>query len=1040
MPTPYERQYDGYNQQARQQQFNYGQAQGQGQYTTGQGQYPASSPYGQAQMPQAGYPMQQQAMVAPSVSNVQVQQQQNQWQNQQAANYNYLQQQQQQLQQQHQQFVVPPHPPNYSSPATQHRTVQYQHSSPLQQFAAGSLQESRQQNQQQQYWPQDPNYNASYQQPQPQPQRQPQPAHQPPSTHLNAHSYLPGQSDVRHSLQSSSPIIGHQANVDQTDYASVNRRRSQQHLSQASQLQQLQSTPISQAQQNANSRPSHITPASDQRLLQPQQYQRTPSQSMQTPNQQQTHPSQLANGPTQQTPSRQPTQTPRVTSQTVQTPSSTPNSRTLTYVEIPVHRPVDMAPKPKPQDRTVKRSSSDEGDTIVVSQSRKQQPHPVAKAYVQIPRYPQSSPLTDLVSSQVVPQKQSSGIDYQATLLSLSDEYVTAAHTMSARLCSPEATEEDLSQYHKLIATALGCLESLIANYRPHEARREARVRLRFANLLFEETEDTITTEEVLSKGISFCERNRLTDTKYAMHHLLVRVMYKTNPTAAIKTLEKLTQEVETMGLVSWIYALRFLRVSLSLQSAGSSDISAMLRHLAAMSEHADTHQHIGVQVAAATLDAMVHLQSGETAAVEMASRSLAAARTHQLDPVMDEIPQIRATMDLLDLSCAFMQSVPPEQTIQRINQFHQTLDAKVRATGWTADGSFSLPLGIQSNGDVEADTGGIFRRNSTGGIALSFMWFTRSQLYMVGYMLGGISMMPKNGEDRKTEAYLTEGIKLNRPTLDASAMSIKAVESQNDLQQHTAVTIKLLQIFAFLGRAAWKQASQAIEALRTGLERNPQYQDEYTTCAILYLSGVCKHAIGEEVAALALYQSPELLMQPSVHKTITPVKDLQALAGLNSVLILRFLPQDPRIAEKCLADLGPYCESNPNKGIQSAYHLLRAHDPDPSMTIIKVKQCIQEALRPAQAVKNVRIMAVIMNTMTEQFFHGIVGKQAMGSAVAAAQLGHRSQDPLWYSVGVGMKRDTLKRSGNMAAAAEAEQMARTMMNKLPAGVKSRLM
>jgi hypothetical protein len=1029
MPTPYER-YDGYNQQAQQQRFNYGQAQGQGQYITGQNQYPTSSSYGQAQMSQAGYPMQQQPMIAPSVANAQVQQQRNQWQNQQAANYNYLHQQQQLQQQQHQQFAVPPHPQNYSSPAPQQQAVQYQHSSPLQQFAAGNLQDSHQQ---QQYWQQDPNYHTSYQQPQLQPQPHPQPAH------LNAHSYVPGQSDVRHSLQSSSPVIGHQVIADQTEYASVNRRRSQQQLSQASQLQQLQSTPISQAQQSVPSRPLHITPASDQRYPQSQHYQRTPSQSMQTPNQQQTHSSQLANGPAQQTPSRHPTQTPR--SQPVQTPSSTPNSRTLTYVEIPAHRPVDMAPKPTPQDRTVKRSRSNDGDTINVSQSRKQQPHPVAKAYVQIPKYSESSPLTDLVSSQVVHSTpQSSGIDYQATLLSLSDEYVTAAHAMSARLCSPEATEEDLSQYHKLIATALGCLESLIANYRPHDARKEARIRLRFANLLFEETEDTMTTEEALSKGISFCERNRLTDIKYAMHHLLVRVMYKTNPTAAIKTLEKLTQEVETMGLVTWIYALRFLRVSLSLQSAGSSDVSAMLRHLAAMSDQADSQQHIGVQVAAATLDAMVHLQSGESAAVEMAQRSLAAARTHQLDPVMEEIPQIRATMDLLDLACAFMQCSPPDQTIQRINQFHQSLDAKVKTTGWTTDGSFSLPLGIQSNGDIEADTGGIFRRTSTGEIALSFMWFTRSQLYMVGYMLGGVSMMPKNGEDRKTETYLAEGLKLNRPTLDASAMSIKAVESQNDLQQHTAVTIKLLQIFAFLGRAAWKPASQAIEALQTGLKRNPQYQDEYTTCAILYLSGVCKHGLGEEVAALDLYQSPELSMQPSVHKTITPVKDLQALAGLNSVLILRFLPQDPRIAKKCLADLGPYCETNPNKGIQSAYHLLRAHDPDPSMTIIKVKQCIQEALRPAQAVKNVRIMAVIMNTMTEQFFHGIVGKQAMGSAVAAAQLGSRSQDPLWYSVGVGMKRDTLKRSGNVAAAVEADQVARTMMNKLPAGVKSRLM
>jgi hypothetical protein len=707
-----------------------------------------------------------------------------------------------------------------------------------------------------------------------------------------------------------------------------------------------------------------------------------------------------------------------------------------------VYRPIDMSQTP--QQRSVKRRRSNDGASISLSQPQKQQP-PIQKpstpvpAYVHIPKPTQSSPLTDLASSQVVPPTPPPDVDYQSVLLSLSDEYVSAAHSMSARLCSPDATDEDLSYYHQLIATALGCLESLIKNYRLRDARKEARVRLRFASLLFEETEETVAAEECLSKGITFCERNRLTDTKYAMHHLLVRVMHKTNATAATRTLEKLIHEVETMGLTPWIYAFRFLRVSLSVQSGGPSDASAVLRHLAALIDHADAYQHTGVQVAAATLDAIVHLQSGDNMAADIASRSLASARTHQLGSVMNELPQLRATIDILELACAFMQSSPPDQTAQKMIQFHQSLDAKSMVTGWTTDGSFSLPLGVPSIGDVEADTGGIFRSTSKGELALAFMWFTRSQLYMIGYMLGGISKMNKNGEDRKSETFLAEGLKLNRPFVDASAMSIKTTEASKDMQQRVAIAIKLLQIFAYCSRAGWDTALAAIDTLDQELSKFPHYRDEYTDCSLLYLSAVCNQALGDDITALMLYKTPQLSLQPNPHKAVTPLRDLQTLAALNSISIMRFHGDDPSAPEKLLADLAPYCEASHNKGIFSAWHILRAHDPDPSTTIIKVKQCIQAALRPAQATKNARIMAIIMNTMTEQFFDGIMGKQALQSASAGKKFGRGSADSLWASVGDGIHRDTLVRSGDMAGAAQAELQVQIVMEKVPARVKDKL-
>ena len=51
-------------------------------------------------------------------------------------------------------------------------------------------------------------------------------------------------------------------------------------------------------------------------------------------------------------------------------------------------------------------------------------------------------------------------------------------------------TEEQLERYHQLIATGIACLESVLKNYRQTDARKEARIRLRLATLLVEETEN----------------------------------------------------------------------------------------------------------------------------------------------------------------------------------------------------------------------------------------------------------------------------------------------------------------------------------------------------------------------------------------------------------------------------------------------------------------------------------------------------------------------------------------------------------------------
>lgn len=84
-----------------------------------------------------------------------------------------------------------------------------------------------------------------------------------------------------------------------------------------------------------------------------------------------------------------------------------------------------------------------------------------------------------------VPVCDGPSVDYQAVLLALSDEYITAAYSLQSR-----ETDEQLEEYHELVATGIACLESVLKNYRHPDARREARIRLRLATLLIEETEN----------------------------------------------------------------------------------------------------------------------------------------------------------------------------------------------------------------------------------------------------------------------------------------------------------------------------------------------------------------------------------------------------------------------------------------------------------------------------------------------------------------------------------------------------------------------
>lgn len=66
-----------------------------------------------------------------------------------------------------------------------------------------------------------------------------------------------------------------------------------------------------------------------------------------------------------------------------------------------------------------------------------------------------------------------------------------------------------VDEYQNLITTGLACLEAALQSNRL-SPRQEARMRLRYASLMLEETENLMEAETALTKGITLCDKVRI--------------------------------------------------------------------------------------------------------------------------------------------------------------------------------------------------------------------------------------------------------------------------------------------------------------------------------------------------------------------------------------------------------------------------------------------------------------------------------------------------------------------------------------------------
>jgi Cohesin loading factor len=120
-----------------------------------------------------------------------------------------------------------------------------------------------------------------------------------------------------------------------------------------------------------------------------------------------------------------------------------------------------------------------------------------------------------------------------------------------------------------------------------------------------------------------------LTDLKYNMQHLLPKVMFATNGQAALRFLDGVIKDVETVQHVPWIYAMRFLRASLALETSQTQETLIAVSLLKVVATLATSRGDHAVAAKASVVEALVHLQHATNLdGIEQAQRALAAARS----------------------------------------------------------------------------------------------------------------------------------------------------------------------------------------------------------------------------------------------------------------------------------------------------------------------------------------------------------------------------------------------------------------------------
>ncbi|CAN9125506.1 unnamed protein product [Alternaria alternata] len=646
-----------------------------------------------------------------------------------------------------------------------------------------------------------------------------------------------------------------------------------------------------------------------------------------------------------------------------------------------------------------------------------------APPQVVIPKTSSSHQLTPTKRAHL-PQKALPA-ELSELLLTAADEYIAVARGMGS-LFIRERKEADVRQYYKLMSTAMGCMDTVLKDFNM-PPRDEAKLRLRYASLLIEETDIEAADvssriEEILSKQISLCGRHRLQDLKFAAFHLQARYQFKTNHRAGLKSLDKPIQEAETFQHIAWVYALRFLKVTLALQIPGRVEVTLALQQLHAIQDHAGRRGDRAIYVACHVLEAMIHLRSGAADRIDNVQRAIAAARSLQLEVSAKQLGSFGTLIDIIDIASGIQKGSPNPQkstalleSILRDNNDQKSSHSSV----------FTVLIERSFGGNLTFDTAGVFRKNAEQKDELVFAWLPKEDLQALCFHICALDQhVHEKGLNFMKEAHQRFRETTKRRTFNGIPISIAfaRIEWNMILDWYTMFAIGLMAH----NRNEPQTASDALSFLKKKISATPYNNQEAFVRTLTYFSAITDQLNGPFHVSLSSYSSPILGIPEKAHATPAKI-DFAVTAALNQLLILRD-PSHPQHtqAQSLLAQVKPYAEDHPNQYLRIAFRLIAAFHAESTTSILQQKKTVQAAVGLAQEISkrtlNFEFVAMMMCYFVARFFADTVGEKSIQAIRAARSQAGKVRRGVWMGVASGIAVGVYARNG---MGGEAERAAR---------------
>ncbi|KAK3378309.1 cohesin loading factor-domain-containing protein [Podospora didyma] len=645
-----------------------------------------------------------------------------------------------------------------------------------------------------------------------------------------------------------------------------------------------------------------------------------------------------------------------------------------------------------------------------------------------ISKDPRRSGSGSATAKSPVLSQASSHIETLPLLVCIAEECLAKANSVSQYVARSMSTA-DITEHHKLVATGLGCLEIAMKSNKLWP-RLEARLCLRYASVLMEETNNIMEAETALTRGIAVCEKHRFVDLKYSSQFLLIKTLFQRQPKAAFKSIDGHIADCTTYKHVPWIYAYRFLRAAFHLQSGTAADHYALdnLRKIAAIATQRDDR---AIYVLATLLEGLAHLSSRKDDWTVRVQTCIAQASKLQLDDSV-HLPQLDVLLLLLDLACSLHEKAH-QISAQKLNVVQKRLKELKHSSDWPASSrEVLLPIRRMPNAPqtISDDTRAILRPGDGAHDYLVLSTLSKQDAFALAFFFNGIVALYKSTELGTSSNLWQEAIRLlegeklleddkvlgdTKPISPPPSLpeALKRADWARELASYTHILVGLQAATL----TDWERVKKCLEIVEAA-----EPSEGSLKTMTLYLKGVFCQGTARLDDALAVWKDEAFRIDArgaAKNNGSHVQSDLAILATLNRLWIMQETNYKNDIeATELLELLRPLCEDSPDLEIRTAYNLVLASIMvNPPLTINQVKKHIQQALTGASASSNPHCLSIAFNIMRSRLFENVVGEQALKSAKAAAVQAKKSGNVLWMSVADGMLAQSYEMQGAIAEA-----------------------